>query len=266
MNDSPEKAFDFLCPGCGQSLEAEESLRGERAECPSCGRLLRVPWAERPKLPALPAGGRPTPRGGLRGSTLAAGLGWCCVGAGLLCSLLPGLNRLFALPLFALSFVLSILAMAPRRPVNGGTLLLASMILPPLLWIGIVAHTVSSAVGRTAAPAPDVTPEAPTSAMIRGESKVSEPPRPAARRPVLLAKDEWKTKLRANYRMSANQITEEVEPDAFVALMGKPDRTATLGRMTYWFYNCRDGQIMMQFESETFAVFGRIIAAEINDY
>ena len=72
--------------------------------------------------------------------------------------------------------------------------------------------------------------------------------------------------LKANYRMSANQITEEVEPDALVALMGKPDRTATLGRMTYWFYNCRDGQIMMQFESETFAVFGRIIAAEINDY
>ena len=45
--------FDFTCPQCGVSIEAEESYRGMVLECPSCGKGIVVPRgtpAPRPKL------------------------------------------------------------------------------------------------------------------------------------------------------------------------------------------------------------------------
>lgn len=35
--------FEFKCPQCGGSIEAEESLRGQVAECPYCGKGIVIP-------------------------------------------------------------------------------------------------------------------------------------------------------------------------------------------------------------------------------
>ena len=35
--------FDFKCPQCGESIEADDSFRGQVAECPSCGKGIVVP-------------------------------------------------------------------------------------------------------------------------------------------------------------------------------------------------------------------------------
>ena len=35
--------FEFNCPQCGQTIEADESLRGQVAECPHCGKEIVVP-------------------------------------------------------------------------------------------------------------------------------------------------------------------------------------------------------------------------------
>ena len=35
--------FEFNCPQCGQTIEADESLRGQVAECPHCGKGIVVP-------------------------------------------------------------------------------------------------------------------------------------------------------------------------------------------------------------------------------
>jgi len=33
----------FVCPKCGQKTKADESMRGQEAECPHCGKLVIVP-------------------------------------------------------------------------------------------------------------------------------------------------------------------------------------------------------------------------------
>lgn len=38
--------FDFKCPQCGESIEADDSFRGQVAECPSCGKGIVVPHAD----------------------------------------------------------------------------------------------------------------------------------------------------------------------------------------------------------------------------
>ncbi len=35
--------FDFKCPQCGETIEADDSFRGQVAECPSCGKGIVVP-------------------------------------------------------------------------------------------------------------------------------------------------------------------------------------------------------------------------------
>ena len=35
--------FEFKCPQCGQTVEADESFRGQTAECPYCGKGIAVP-------------------------------------------------------------------------------------------------------------------------------------------------------------------------------------------------------------------------------
>ena len=45
--------FDFTCPQCGVTIEADDSYRGMVLECPSCGKGIVVPRAggvPRPKL------------------------------------------------------------------------------------------------------------------------------------------------------------------------------------------------------------------------
>lgn len=35
--------FQFRCPQCGEAIEADETLRGQMAECPYCGKNIAVP-------------------------------------------------------------------------------------------------------------------------------------------------------------------------------------------------------------------------------
>ena len=46
--------FEFKCPQCGQTIEADDSVRGQVAECPHCGKGIVVPRnvAGRPSLKA----------------------------------------------------------------------------------------------------------------------------------------------------------------------------------------------------------------------
>jgi hypothetical protein len=41
----------FVCPACGEELEAEDSIRGARMKCPACAKDLEVPQASL-KVPA----------------------------------------------------------------------------------------------------------------------------------------------------------------------------------------------------------------------
>ena len=51
--------FEFKCPQCGNSVEAEDSWRGQVAECPHCGKNIVIPRAT-PRRPA--SGLRPVNR------------------------------------------------------------------------------------------------------------------------------------------------------------------------------------------------------------
>ena len=49
--------FEFKCPQCGQTIEADDSIRGQVAECPHCGKGIVVPRN---------VAGRPSPKAQLR--------------------------------------------------------------------------------------------------------------------------------------------------------------------------------------------------------
>ncbi|MBM4143222.1 MAG: hypothetical protein FJ225_06485 [Lentisphaerae bacterium] len=51
----------FSCDGCGQPLEAPPEMAGDTVECPSCGRELVVPGADRDadEAPSSPANACP---------------------------------------------------------------------------------------------------------------------------------------------------------------------------------------------------------------
>jgi hypothetical protein len=68
--------------------------------------------------------------------------GWVCFGIGMACMILSLWTVIFYAPLFFAAFVLSIVAMAQRRVAGGLTLLLFCVIIPPLTFLGLMAHRV----------------------------------------------------------------------------------------------------------------------------
>jgi hypothetical protein len=51
----------------------------------------------------------------------------------------------------------------------------------------------------------------------------------------------------------------------FVARMGRPDRTQTVGEQAFWYYDCKDGVIQMSLSAYELDQ-GIVIANHINDY
>ncbi len=43
--------ISFDCPGCHETLEGDDAIRGTRMACPGCGKPIDVPWEEKKAAP-----------------------------------------------------------------------------------------------------------------------------------------------------------------------------------------------------------------------
>ena len=87
-----------------------------------------------------------------------------------------------------------------------------------------------------------------------------------------LTKEAWRERVAGHFDVAVNQVVlSKANPNGlasaeeFKKLVGKPDRTQTVGEQTYWYYTCSDGQIQMVTDA---ALLSRdiIAGAQINDY
>ncbi len=111
--------------------------------------------------------------------------GWVCFGLGVLSMYLSVWSFFIYGPLFFVAFILAIVAMAQKRIGSGITLLLCSLVIPPILWfyLGLTrtAKTVENATkwmaeqGRPAARTPSPTPiSTPISSAVRVPSSTAK--------------------------------------------------------------------------------------------
>jgi len=79
-----------------------------------------------------------------------------------------------------------------------------------------------------------------------------------------VTKDEWKARVQKNFP-GFMRMVEYPDKATFISVMGKPDRTQTVGGNPYWYYQCADGMIQIQF----CAVPGKenmLVLSAMNDY
>jgi len=144
----------FMCPHCAQSIEAPEDMRGQILDCPNCGKPLQVHELTSP----FPAGGQPASASlpeTKSGVLIAAAI---CLGIGILLMFLSLLTAFIFGPLFFAAFVLSIIAIAQKRVLGGVLMLLATLIIPVVIGIPLMAYrattaaqTISQAMDQAAA-------------------------------------------------------------------------------------------------------------------
>ena len=144
----------FMCPHCAQSIEAPEDMRGQILDCPNCGKPLQVHELTSP----FPAGGHPASASlpeTKSGVLIAAAI---CLGIGILLMFLSLLTAFIFGPLFFASLVLSIVAIAQKRVLGGVLMLLATLIIPAVIGIPLMAYraattteTISQAFDQAAA-------------------------------------------------------------------------------------------------------------------
>ncbi len=116
--------------------------------------------------------------------------GWVCFALGVLLMCLSLWTIIFYAPLFFAAFVLSIVAMSQRRVWGGILLLLCSMIIPPITFLGLAASNIhgpfSSRTDHTSYPTPAIfsplpsfQSPTPTPAAIFSALPSSESPTPS---------------------------------------------------------------------------------------
>jgi len=104
----------------------------------------------------------------------------------------------------------------------------------------------------------------PVLAALSNQASRRNPVSSAAAVPALLTKVQWKDKMARNFRWypgtpvigAANQ---------FQQVMGKPDRTQTVGDEAYWYYQCSDGTIQLVMNVLNLQVAG-FLQADVNDF
>ena len=89
-----------------------------------------------------------------------------------------------------------------------------------------------------------------------------------------MTKDEWKTKAYAYFKSSGEYegqghmlnptLLWGIDGEVFKRVMGKPDRTQTIGSNMYWYYTCRDGVIQLVLENRE--GLDNLLVGDVNDY
>ena len=155
--------FTFNCPHCDQELEATEDMMGQKLDCPACNGPIELPDPE-PAAPepvkkkvvirkqaspaTAPADTAPAAKaevqtnvkqGALIGAVVCFLLAVVLVFVSLLTFFIYG-------PLFLAAFILSIVAMAQKRVAGGLTVLLLTIIVPPILILSLGAIRGKSAL------------------------------------------------------------------------------------------------------------------------
>jgi len=200
--------FKFNCPHCGQSLEAPENMLGDTIDCPSCGGKIELPNPE-PAPPPRPRPQRPRPQHTQQHTqqkqTVETNVKQGALIGGAVCFVLGVVMMCVSLwtvivyaPLFLAAFVLSIVAMAQKRIAGGVILLVMTVLLPPILAIGIPAFKSarsiaqqtatgvrsSTTVDRRSGNDPTSPPPLPTVAPIARTPPKPESPAPRSPTPV----------------------------------------------------------------------------------
>jgi hypothetical protein len=152
-------AFTFNCPHCEQELEATEDIMGQKMACPACNGHIELPDPVAPDpvkkvvvqtqaTQTEEATTAPTPQAEVKTNVKQGAL----IGA-IVCFLLAVGFVFFSLltffiysPLFLAAFVLSIVAMAQKRVAGGLTMLLLTIIVPPILIFSLGAIRGKSAL------------------------------------------------------------------------------------------------------------------------
>ena len=84
----------------------------------------------------------------------------------------------------------------------------------------------------------------------------------------MISKAEWKAKL-AEHNTVFKQLKDEtglIPEKKFIKWMGNPDRTQMLDGKTFWYYDCSDGTIQVEFNTDCLSFKPVIIQCRVNDY
>lgn len=117
------------CGSCGQHYSVDHAYIGEQIVCPNCNQQTTVRPIT-PKSAAVPA--KEVQTNVKRGAVI---VGWVCFGVAAVVLFIPFPTWFLYTPLFFVSFVLGIVALAQGRIASGITLLLANIIGTPVLFI-----------------------------------------------------------------------------------------------------------------------------------
>lgn len=117
------------CSNCGQHVLLDDSAIGQPFVCPNCHQSV-IARAAMPKAAVAPAKEVQT---NVRQS--AALGGWICFGVAAVVLFIPLPTWFIYVPLFLVSFILGIVAMAQGRVASGLTLILANVIGGPVLVV-----------------------------------------------------------------------------------------------------------------------------------
>ena len=99
-------------------------------------------------------------------------------------------------------------------------------------------------------------------------STTSHPSQPANL--LRLSKQQWINKLNMHYDVLNNSLFhikkgDDQTVDNFIKLMGKPDRTQSIGKEKYLYYSCIDGYLQVMIELYMYD-HNFMIGAQINEY
>lgn len=190
----------FACPKCKQSLEGDDSMRGQVVDCPSCNAQITIPSVPQKKQIILP---KSAASGGAPAHTTP-----------------------------------------PKQKSSKVGIVIALVI---GLAIGYCAGSAKgpSGIGKS----------------IGGGGGISLS---TFGRPT---KEAWMKKLAQQefYHDIARQIAG-VEKDAFIRIMGKPDKTQVVGDQLIWYYDCSDGQIQLVLHRGIMDIEDTISTEMINEY
>jgi hypothetical protein len=155
------------CSHCGQHFILDETAVGQQFECPNCKQTITV----RPSAGIV----LPVPTNKIKGGLGAAIGGWVCFGIGVVVLFIPLPTWFIYAPLFFVSFILGIVAMAQGRIANGLTLLLFNIIGVPVLYVVAILFGLATwgAIGLGAAvmnQASNATPPAQTTSALKTNS------------------------------------------------------------------------------------------------
>jgi predicted nucleic acid-binding Zn ribbon protein len=165
--------FKFNCPHCDQSLEAPEELLGQQISCPTCKKIFNVtrqpsieaapiraqkiaqidvtedrracPYCGEPILPSAQKckhcgeflkGDHEVKTNVKQGALVGA---IACFIIGIVMMFLSLWTFIMYAPLFLAAFVLSIVAMAQKRVTGGIAMMLLTVIMPPIVFFGLIA-------------------------------------------------------------------------------------------------------------------------------